>query len=83
LLNSDINLRTRQPQQHCTKRKNVLAEAFWMYQTYKSFGMPMPEADQNFKTKFGFFFSHKPKPPPKLASAIGNKNTQKITLSGT
>jgi hypothetical protein len=61
---------------HKKKKEKVLVEAIWIYQNYKGFGMP--EADQNFKTKFGFFFSHKPKPPPKLASPIGNKNTQKI-----
>jgi hypothetical protein len=79
LPNSDINLRTRQPQQHCAKRKkeNFLVEAFWIYQNYKSFGTP--EANQNFQTKFVFFFSHKQKLPPKLASPIGNKNTQRIT----
>jgi hypothetical protein len=42
----------------------------------KSFGTP--EADQNFKTKFVFFFNHKSKPLPKLALPIKNKNTQKI-----
>ncbi len=77
LLNSDINLKTRQPQGHCAHREiKKLVEALWIYQNYKSFGTP--GADQNFKTKFGFFFSHKPKYPPKLASPIRNKNSQKI-----
>jgi hypothetical protein len=71
-------LRTRQPQRHCAKRKRkkVLVEAIWIDQNNKSVGTS--EADQNFKTKFGFFISHKPKSPPKSALPIGNKNTQKI-----
>jgi hypothetical protein len=54
------------------RKKKGLVEAFWIYQNNKSFGMP--EANQNFKTKFGFYFSHKPKPLPKVALPI-EKNT--------
>jgi hypothetical protein len=71
LLNSDVNLKTRQPQWHCAHRekKQVLVEAVWIYQNYKSFGTP--GAKQNFKIKSGIPFG---RIPPKAQEPLFTTN---------
>ena len=76
----DLNrgLLYRQTQQYCgdNHESKVLVNLFGFTKT--CFVLVLQGASQNFSTETCFFFNHEPKPLPKLASPIGDENSQNV-----